>query len=160
MKMPIASDALVAFLVRAKRRTYAAQGDDTTVPPLLPGSRQLEYREGTWLYRDVYFGVAHFVGQETVYNDTSPVWAMCYAGGLVAAAVHPPEGQHVYEFLRAALRQVAPERPYRGPVVFREGAYVYTSESQGDIERFYGIETIVHDSHRVYQLRYSGGMLR
>jgi hypothetical protein len=37
--------AFLAFLLRAKRHTYAGQGDDATVTPLLPGSKQLEYRE-------------------------------------------------------------------------------------------------------------------
>jgi hypothetical protein len=32
----------VGFLVAAKRRTYAAQGDEATVAALLPGSEQLE----------------------------------------------------------------------------------------------------------------------
>ncbi|WP_232223941.1 hypothetical protein [Anoxybacteroides tepidamans] len=30
------------------------------------GSKQLEYREGDYVYRDIYFGFAFFVGQETV----------------------------------------------------------------------------------------------
>jgi hypothetical protein len=58
--------ALLAFLLRAKRRTYALLGDAASVTPLLPGSRQLEYREDPLLYRDVYFGLRSFVGQETV----------------------------------------------------------------------------------------------
>jgi hypothetical protein len=38
----VTRDALVGFLVAAKRRTYAAQGDEATVAALLPGSEQLE----------------------------------------------------------------------------------------------------------------------
>jgi hypothetical protein len=115
----IARPAFMTFLVNAKRQTYAAQGDDATVTPLVPGSRQLEYQEGALLYRDIYFGGGYFVGQETVY-----------------------------------------ERPYRGPNQWREGAYVYTDETQGDVERFWGVETITHEAQVVYQLRYSGGLLR
>ena len=83
MALSISRTAFTTFLVNAKRQTYAAQGDDATVTPLLPGSRQLEYREGVLLYRDIYFGGASFVGQETVYDGPTPVWAMGYAGGVI-----------------------------------------------------------------------------
>lgn len=39
-------EALTQFLVQAKRQTYAGQGDDASVSPLLPGTRQLEYCDG------------------------------------------------------------------------------------------------------------------
>lgn len=61
-------ESILDFLVESKRQTYAAQGDNASVTPLLPGSRQLEYRNGSLFYRDVYFGVAYFVGQETIYK--------------------------------------------------------------------------------------------
>jgi hypothetical protein len=66
MAVSIAHPAFMTFLVNAKCQTYAAQGDAATVTPLVPGSRQLEYQEGTLLHRDIYFGIAYFVGQETV----------------------------------------------------------------------------------------------
>ena len=53
-------------LLQAKRATYAGQGDEATVTPLVPGSKQLEYRDGDYLYRDIYLGMAYFVGQEVV----------------------------------------------------------------------------------------------
>jgi hypothetical protein len=56
---------LEAERLETKRRTYAAQGDEATVPPVLLGAKQLEWREGDWLYRDLYVGMAYFVGQET-----------------------------------------------------------------------------------------------
>jgi hypothetical protein len=160
MALSIAHPAFMTFLVNAKRQTYAAQGDDATVAPLVPGSRQLEYEEGVLLYRDIYFGGAYFVGQETVYEGPTPVWAMGYAGGVISSTPASRDVDHVYEFLRAALRRVTPERPYRGPNQWREGAYVYTDEGQGDVERFWGVETITYAEQVVYQLRYSGGLLR
>jgi hypothetical protein len=66
--MSLPREVLVPFLIRAKRRTYAGQGDDATVAALLPGAKQLEWREGQLLYRDVYFGMQRFVGQEVVYH--------------------------------------------------------------------------------------------
>src|SRR5213596_2586692 len=105
------SAALAAFLLRAKRATYAAQGDDATVTPLIPGSKQLEYREGERLYRDVYVGLTTFAGLETVDDTGAPRWAMTYAGGLVAPADFPA----VYAFLREALQRGDVAAPYRGP---------------------------------------------
>jgi hypothetical protein len=160
MALSISPTEFMAFLVNAKRQTYAAQGDDATVPPLLPGSRQLKYQQGVLCYRDIYFGGAYFVGQETVYEGLTPVWAMGYAGGVMPSSGALREMGHVYEFLRAALRHVTSERPYRGPSQWREGAYVYTDEGQGDLECFWGVETITYEDHVVYQLRYSGGRIR
>lgn len=154
--MPMVQEPFVAFLINAKRRTYASEGDEASVSPLLPGSRQLEYREGALLYRDIYFGFRHFVGQETVYYDSSPIWAMGYAGGILRPEVDADE---VYEILRLALQQVTPERPYRGPDMFRSGPYSYRNETDGPLERFWGIETIIREGYAVYQLRYHGGML-
>lgn len=76
--------AFLSFLLDAKRATYAAQGDEATVAPLLPGSKQLEYRAGDYVYRDVYFGVAYSVGQEVV-ADRERVVAFVYtsAGGFL-----------------------------------------------------------------------------
>ncbi|WP_158077285.1 hypothetical protein [Caenibacillus caldisaponilyticus] len=46
---------ILDFLIEAKRRTYASQGDDASVLPLLTGSRQLEYRNGSFFYGQVHF---------------------------------------------------------------------------------------------------------
>lgn len=160
MALSISRPEFMTFLVNAKLQTYATQGDDATVTPFLPGSRQLEYQEGTLLYRDIYFGDAYFVGQETVYEGSTPVWAMGYAGGIITPDTPQSAVNEVYKFLRAALRQVTVERPYRGPRQWREGVFVYTDDSQGDMACFWGIETITYESQLVYQLRYSGGLLR
>jgi hypothetical protein len=50
--MSISLAEFAKFLLTAKNHTYAAGGSDT-ITPLLPGSRQLEYREGDLLYRDI-----------------------------------------------------------------------------------------------------------
>jgi hypothetical protein len=160
MILPIAPETFVAFLVTAKHQTYATQGDDATLSPLLPGSHQLEYRDGSLLYRDIYFGGAYFVGQETVYHNSSALWAMVYAGGLTSVVARPADMRRVYDFLRAALRQVTTKRPYRGPSTFHQGEYRYRDESQGDVDDFWGVETITHQDQHVYHLRYSGGLLR
>src|SRR2546428_452231 len=105
------SAALAAFLLRAKRATYAAQGDDATVTPLIPGSKQLEYREGERLYRDVYVGLTTFPGLETGADTGAPRCAMPYAVGPAPAqrGQPPPRG-----LAGTRQRVVAAERGERG----------------------------------------------
>jgi len=154
----VLDSVLAAFLVNAKRQTYAAGRADADVEPLLSGSRQLEYREGDLLYRDIYFGSAYFVGQETVYEGPTAVWAMGYAGGLMPES--PLSASDLYEFLRAALQRVEEDRPYRGPNQWSQGLLAYVDDSQGDIRCFRGTETITYGGQAVYRLHYSGGLLR
>jgi hypothetical protein len=145
------------FLVQAKRATYAALGDGASVNPLLPASRQLEYQLGEVLYRDIYFGFAFFVGQETVYEMDKPIWAMGYAGGVTDANA---DVNAVYTFLRFALRQVDTANPYRGPGLIRGDGFQYTSQTTGTLEKFWGIERISGNRAILYELRYHGGRLR
>jgi hypothetical protein len=61
--MPMPADDLALFLRSAKAATYAAQGDDASVPPVLQDTKQLEFRAGEFLYRDIYAGVFRIAGQ-------------------------------------------------------------------------------------------------
>lgn len=162
MTFPDASqrEEFLRFLLEAKRRTYAALGDEVTVPPMLPGAKQLEWREGDWLYRDLYFGMAYFVGQETVWFQDRPVWSMSYAGGVTASVTSKERVFQIYRFLRSAMRQVNADYPFRGPSCWQEVELVYTDQHQGGLEVFWGNETITFQEAPVYELHYSGGFLR
>ncbi len=151
------NEQLAQFLVAAKRATYAAQGDDASVTPLLDGSRQLEFRLGNVLYRDIYFGFAYFVGQETVYVADVPVWAMGYAGGIVDSNA---DAGAVYKFLQFALRQADAASPYRGPGLIRGDDFQYTAQTNGTLDNFWGIERITKARALLYELRYHGGRIR
>jgi Domain of unknown function (DUF5680) len=153
------SDGLANFLLRAKRATYAAQGDDATVTPLLPGSRQLEYREADLFYRDVYVGMAAFAGLETVYRASVARWSMAYAGGVLAGASETQTRQ-VYAFLREALKRGTADAPFRGPTRHETFGYEYVNEWRGSLDEFSGAELIRRDGAVVYQLTYAGGLVR
>jgi hypothetical protein len=85
-------DRLSAFLIEAKRRTYAGLDDDATVStPAFPGSRQLEFHGDGLSYRDIYFGTTYFVGQEVVQSGARVIWSMSYAGGLLPGMVDRAE---------------------------------------------------------------------
>lgn len=153
---------LAAFLVEAKRRTYAGLDDDATVAtPLLAGSKQLEHHAPPYAYRDIYFGMRFFVGQETVSNDGRIVWSMSYSGGVRAEIRDPETFLAIYKFLRQALLGVRVEEPYRGPRLFEQDGMVYRNDAEGALDRFHGVETIARqDRTPLYELRYGGGLLR
>ncbi|MFK4726393.1 hypothetical protein ABIE89_007493 [Bradyrhizobium niftali] len=153
---------LAAFLVEAKRRTYAGLDDDATVAaPLLAGSKQLEHRAPPYAYRDIYFGMGFFVGQETVALDDRVIWSMSYSGGARAEIGDRDTFLAIYKFLRQALRAVSIEEPYRGPRLFEQAGMVYRNGAEGALDRFHGIETIARQNGvPLYELRYSGGLLR
>jgi len=159
MMLPIPKNKFAAFLCSAKQATYAAQDDSTKVIAHLRGSHQLEFRQGALFYRDIYFGGVFFVGQETVYYKAKPIWAMSYAGGVVQG-VEPSQTPGIYEFLKAALRAIPPEAPYRGPEEFIANDFVYTNRILGKVHRFSGVEVIRFEDRPIYQLHYSGGLLR
>ncbi|MBR0822228.1 DUF5680 domain-containing protein [Bradyrhizobium liaoningense] len=160
--MPSAPHDLATFLVEAKRRTYAGLDDDATVAaPLLAGSKQLEHRAPPYAYRDIYFGMGFFVGQETVSRDDRVIWSMSYSGGARADIADQSTLLEIYKFLRQALLGVSVEEPYRGPRLFEQSGMTYRNEVEGTLDRFHGIETIArHDGALLYELRYSGGLLR
>ena len=153
---------LAVFLVEAKRRTYAGLDDDATVAaPLLVGSRQLEHRAPPYAYRDIYFGMGFFVGQETVSRDGRVIWSMSYSGGVISDLADRDTFLEIYKFLRQALLAIPLEKPFRGPRLFEQADMIYRNEDQGALDRFHGVETIAqHDGTPLYELRYSGGLLR
>ncbi|MFH1635954.1 MAG: DUF5680 domain-containing protein [Chloroflexota bacterium] len=159
MILPIPQENLLGFLLNAKRYTYASQEDDAAVKPLVRGSRQLEFRQGALFYRDIYFGGEYFVGQETVYFKSDPVWGMSYAGGVIQG-IEADEIAGVFSFLKSALQKVTAEAPFRGPASFQSGAFHYTNRSLGNLERFSGTESINYENRSIYHLHYSGGLLR
>ncbi len=161
MKLPPSPHRLPEFLVAAKISTYAAGGADssTEVEPLIPGSRQFEFREGDLLYRDIYFGEAHFAGQEVVYLGGTPIWSMCYSGGWTRPLEQPEESLRLARVLRAALRKVPEAIPYRGPSLYEEAPYNYRNSVSGSLNRFEGYETIDRDGTVAYRLVYLGGSL-
>lgn len=152
---------LPTFLVEAKRRTYAGLDDDATIAaPIVPGSKQLEYRDHDLHYRDIYFGMTYFVGQEVVSNGQKAIWSMSYAGGTSSDLKGRDEVLAVYAFLRKALLGVSAERPFRGPAHHEEGDYRYDNVSEGELAAFHGSEQVFLRGRQVYALRYSGGILR
>lgn len=158
--MSINYEWLTNFLEEAKRNTYAAQGDEASVQPILNGSKQLEYDSGDYFYRDIYFGSTFFIGQETVELKNAPIWSMVYSGGVIIPNASWDIVAPIYQFLRQALRQVDPVTIYRGPSHFEENNYIFKNEYKGTLENFFGKEIILLEGQKVYELNYSGGIIK
>lgn len=148
------------FIVQAKLNTYASEGDEASVIPILNGSKQLEFRSGDYFYRDIYFGMEYFIGQETIEFMGSPIWSMVYSGGINQHNLSNDQVGGIYQFLRSALKLVSLDALYRGPELYEEGNLVYANKVQGDINNFSGSEAIYSEANRIYELRYSGGFIR
>jgi hypothetical protein len=153
------SRALAAFIKVAKQATYAASGDSASVVPLLPNTRQLEFSSGEFVYRDIYAGMEYFVGQELVYKSGEAVWSMSYSGGVTVSASEAATTE-IYRFLRAALLQAPELLPLRGPASLSAGQLQYSCVVTGELVRFHGTELISIAGSPVYELNFSGGMLK
>ena len=72
---------LDAFIVRAKANTYVGGGQKSLA--YRPFSHDLQFHESSFAYLDSYFGGTDFIGQEVVYFEGKPVWAMNYYGKIL-----------------------------------------------------------------------------
>lgn len=143
----------VKFLVRAKQNTYA--GDGKKSAPSRPNSIDLHYSENDLLYIDSYVGSRNFIGEEVVWENGVAIWGMNYYGYMLVDDI--PDG--FIEHLKEALRNVDPERPYRGPEIYKNGAFEYHCNSEGFIENYHGVEKIYYNSELVYKLLFHGGAI-
>ncbi len=142
---------LTAFLLRAKRKTYAGKGAEAPVSSR-PKSHDLEYEEPGFLYIDTYLGSRQFAGQEAVYRDGVPVWAMNYCGVVTGEGFSG-------DFLKEALLRVPEDAPFRGPIEYQDGPHLYCNTAAGTPERFMGREEIFQNGVSVYECLYHGGTL-
>lgn len=143
--------AVIVFLIRAKKATYAGKGGEAASSR--PQSHDLHYSEGDYFYCDTYLGGESFFGEEAVWIDGAPVWSMNY-GGVVT-------GENFSgDFLKNALLRVPREAPYRGPEIYREGEYLYRCKVQGNFEWFQGYEEIFFAQNRIYECFFHGGKVR
>jgi len=139
---------VIAFLIRAKQATYAGKGAETASSR--PSSHDLRYAEGPLSYIDSYLGGLKFAGEEALWRDGVPFWAMNYVGRVLG-----PDFSG--DFLKEALSHVPEEFPFRGPPEYKSGDYAYTCDIKGDFHWFYGYEEIRFKDGTVYECAFHGG---
>ena len=149
-------DALTRFIVAAKRVTYIGNGERAT--PSRAGAHDLVYEEGGWAYRDSYFGGTDFLGQEVVWLNEEPVWAMNYYGRILRddLLTAPQAGQ----MIKASLSQMYRQGRFLGGFEHTENDLTYIDASEGSAEFFHGRELIRREQEVVYELLYHGGLIR
>ena len=139
---------IIAFLIRAKKATYAGKGAETNASR--PGSHDLQYTEGPLKYIDTYLGGVKFAGEEALWEKDAPFWAMNYIGRVLADGFSG-------DFLKEALLHVPEESPFRGPAQYVDGEYKYTCTVEGDVHWFCGVEEIYFKENKVYECLFHGG---
>jgi Domain of unknown function (DUF5680) len=145
-----AADEVITFLCRAKRSTYAGNG--AVIAPSRQSSHDLYYAEGDLAYYDTYLGSEAFTGEEGLWKDAVPFWALNYVGRILDESFSG-------DFLKAALSHVGPDMPYRGPRIYSEHDKVYHCDVDGSFDWFYGKEEILHGRTKVYERRFHGGLI-
>lgn len=147
---------LTAFLLRAKRATYAAGSPEGVQRAASrPASHDLGYSEGAWSYLDTYLGGFAFAGEEAVWLAGRPLWSMNYYGTMTVAEI--PAG--FSPFLKAALLRVPADAPYRGPQAWQDGPFAYSCRWEGEPRHFRGDEQIWLAGRLIYTLDFHGGVI-
>lgn len=141
-------ETFTEFLIRAKQATYAGKGAETT--PSRPSSHDLVYEEGSLKYLDTYLGGKHFSGEEAVWENGTPIWAMNYSGRVTGEPFSR-------DFLKKALLRVPADAPYRGPARYESEGYTYLCQTHGTPEWFHGREEIRFGGETIYELYFHGG---
>ncbi|KYK26233.1 hypothetical protein AYK26_05490 [Euryarchaeota archaeon SM23-78] len=151
---------LTNFILRARKHGYVG-GAEKLIKPQRPGFKEFQpYVKGDFEYVDSYAGYYYAPGQEVIRYKEAPVWNMSYNGGMLLRFHGDLEfSKKTYEFLKKALAEVKPERPFRGPERFTDGNFKYHDESEGDITNFKGTERIFFRGVEVYRQDYIGGLI-
>lgn len=146
---------LCKFLVKAKKSTYAA-GDSAEEIINDDKSKTLVFEDGDWKYNDNYFGGEPYGGREVVFFEGSPVYIMTYYGQVNQSV---SEIKKVYGVLMEALKLIPKDNPYRGPKKYQSGDFVYKNSFTGEIDNFFGEESIVKNGKEIYKAKYIGGFV-
>ena len=156
----LALERLNAFIVKAKAATYVGGG--VRSPPCRPGSHDLEFHEGAFSYLDSYFGGTDFIGQEVVYYDGAPVWAMNYYGRILEPArIAAADAGWV---IQQSLSKLYEQGRFLGGWKHSTDLGTYVDTNEGDVASFTGVEWITREVDgkdvRVYELVYHGGLIK
>ncbi|MBN1935386.1 MAG: hypothetical protein JW934_12015 [Anaerolineae bacterium] len=147
---------LNAFIVRAKAACYVGGGAEK--PACRPGSHDLQFQDGEYTYLDSYFGGADFVGQEIVYHQNEPAWAMNYYGRILEPAMIA--AAQAGQVIRQSLSRMYQEGRFLGGFEHTTEYGTYIDTSAGDVTSFTGREWIGQQGVRVYELVYHGGLIK
>ncbi|KJF68541.1 DUF5680 domain-containing protein [Rhizobium nepotum] len=148
---------LEEFIVQAKSATYVGGGDKSATPTRL-GSHDLAYRNGDWHYIDSYFGGTDFIGQEVVWHQGIPLWAMNYYGRIIRPA--SIDGTVAGRVIQHSLSTLYREGRFLGGFTREVEDMIYVDTNEGEFQSFTGVERIYRDGVETYRLDYNGGLIK
>ena len=154
--MTVDINELNAFIVRAKAATYVGDGEHTT--PCRVASHDLRFVDGKWTYLDSYFGGTDFIGEEVVYFEEKPVWAMNYYGRILRDDLLT--GAQAGQMIKASLSRMYKQGRFLGGFEYTEDDLTYVDTSEGRVDTFHGREIIRRGPDLAYELSYHGGLIR
>jgi hypothetical protein len=150
------NQSLYDFIVRAKAATYVGGGEHA--PACRPGSHDLKFDEKDWSYLDSYFGGRDFIGEEVVYFQGKPAWAMNYYGSILRADLITPA--LAGEVIKASLSRMYSEGRFLGGFEFRHEGFIYIDTNEGSVTSLRGREFISCRGETAYELFYHGGLIK
>ena len=154
--MSINIDELNAFIVRAKAATYVGSGEHAESSR--PGSHDLRFTDEKWSYLDSYFGGTDFIGEEVVYFEGKPVWAMNYYGYILRDELL--SAAEAGCMIKASLSRMYKEGRFLGTFEHIENDLTYIDTNEGSADHFHGKEFIRRGQEVAYELVYHGGLIR
>lgn len=149
-KLETDMSSLIDFKLEAAKNTYAGHGNTCTSSRLC--SNDYLYEKGIYRYYDTWLGGEKFSGEEAIWKNDIPVYAMNYFGRTL-------DERFSGDFLKEALCLATIEYPYRGPEFYQSGEYIYKTKVIGIMEWFQGYEEIYYQDKKVYECFYHGGVL-
>lgn len=161
-KLEIDLRELAEFVANAKKNCYAGNGKEERAED---GSKVLTFQEGDFHYTDNYDGFYQAPGSEIVKwqkPNGQRIWQMSYCGGMLQEYWGSEAfSREVFAFLKEVLKQVTPERPFRGPESHDGKGYFYDDNLTGDLTRFSGQEEIgnIDLDKIVFRQDYIGGLI-
>ena len=148
-------EQLNSFIVCAKAATYVGGG--LKVESCRPGSHDLKFADGDWSYLDSYFGGRDFIGEEAVFLQGKPIWAMNYYGRILRADLIAPA--QAGEVIKASLSKLYREGRFLGGFEHQHLEFRYVDTNEGDPASFRGREFISRRGESAYELFYHGGLI-
>lgn len=149
--------ALERFIITSKAHCYIGGGQKEP-QSCRTQSHDLTFRQGPFSYMDSYFGGTDFIGQEVVWENDIPVWAMNYYGRILRdEQLNAETAGHV---IQCSLRALYQQGRFLGGHEHSIDGLLYRDQSYGSYESFGGVETISRDGHELYRLDYHGGLIR
>lgn len=144
---------LVEFLLKARTKTYAGAGGKAE--SRLDGSVQLEFSEGKWFYRDIFYvGNGIFFGMDVVHFDGKPVWGTSYYGNFKGMTEEETD-----KILRKALMTLWDKTRLWKTVELVQPGYTYVCNGDGTIDELHGEEQIKKHNKIVFTFHYRGGLI-